>query len=57
MLWHRPNPTADYVCVRTFEGHEDCVNSVAVMPNGNIVNASHDKTVKIWSRVVNVSKQ
>ena len=48
-LWHRANPTADYICVRTFEGHAKSVTSVAVMDNRYVVSGSADKTVKIWS--------
>ena len=50
-LWRRVNPTADYYCVRTFEGHSSFVVSVAVMDNLNIVSGSVDKTVKIWSLI------
>ena len=48
-LWHRANPTADYICVRTFEGHTDSVTSVAVMDNRYVVSGSFDEMVKIWS--------
>ena len=49
-VWHRENPTADYSCVETYQGHTNLVWSVAVMSNGNIVSSSFDKTVKVWSR-------
>ena len=34
--------------VFTLEGHEECINSIDVFPDGNIITASTDQTVKVW---------
>ena len=35
--------------MKTLEGHNGCVNSVCVSPDGNlIISGSDDKTIKIW---------
>ena len=37
------------VCLKTFEGHSESVNSVAYSPDGTkIISGSGDKTIKIW---------
>ncbi|KAG9397597.1 Serine/threonine-protein kinase [Carpediemonas membranifera] len=36
------------VCIRTLTGHEGAVNGVATSPDGSIVTASYDGTVKQW---------
>lgn len=36
--------------VRILEGHDDCVNAIAITPNGkHLVSASKDKTIKVWN--------
>ena len=36
-------------CLRTFEGHTNAVNSVAVTPDGNyILSGSEDGTLRLW---------
>ena len=32
----------------TLKGHEDAVFALLVLPNGDLVSASDDKTIKIW---------
>jgi WD40 repeat protein len=35
---------------RIFEGHDECVNAIAITPNGKcLVSASKDKTIKVWN--------
>ena len=35
--------------ISTLNGHTSYVYSVAILPNGNIVSGSYDKTIKIWN--------
>ncbi len=37
-----------YKCLHTLQGHDKNVTCVAVLPYGNIVSGSLDKTLKIW---------
>jgi WD40 repeat protein len=30
------------------EGHNECVNSIAVLSDGRVVSASSDQKVKVW---------
>ena len=39
---------AQLECVRTIDGHLDCINSLVVMPDGAIVSGSSDGTVCMW---------
>ena len=32
----------------TLEGHEECINSIDIFPDGRIITASTDQTIKIW---------
>lgn len=32
----------------TLEGHEDSVSALAVLPDGRLASASHDRTVRVW---------
>jgi WD40 repeat protein len=32
-----------------FEAHDAYINSIAELPNGNIISASNDTTLKIWN--------
>lgn len=34
--------------IRTFEGHSDAVTCLAVLPDGRIISASDDMTIRIW---------
>ena len=38
-----------YECIRTLQGHDHNVSSVAFMPSGDfLVSSSRDKTLKMW---------
>ena len=38
-----------YTCVKTLQGHDHNVSSVAFMPSGDfLVSSSRDKTIKMW---------
>ena len=46
MLWNVESQTV----IATFEGHSECVNSVAFNHNGTILaSGSEDKTIKLWN--------
>ncbi len=34
--------------IKTLEGHTDCVNSLALLANGQMISASADKSLIIW---------
>jgi WD40 repeat protein len=39
-----------WMCIKTFQGHSEIVNSVAVSPDGRtVVSGSYDNTLKLWS--------
>jgi len=44
-LWE----TSSEVCVNTFEGHDDHVNSIAKVDEAHFVSGSDDNTAKIWN--------
>ncbi|KAL2885559.1 Vegetative incompatibility protein HET-E-1 [Ceratocystis lukuohia] len=50
--WIEPKPRVEEnwdVCLRTLEGHDDCVNSVVFSNDGQrLASGSSDSTVKIW---------
>lgn len=39
------------ICIQTLIGHANCINCVAVLPDGRIVSGSDDGTLKIWDIV------
>eukprot|EP00966_Prymnesium_polylepis_P066695 1548603-Prymnesium_polylepis.1 len=39
---------ATQACVRSLEGHVDCVNALAVLPDGAVVSCSSDGTICMW---------
>jgi hypothetical protein len=41
---------ADGTCVKTLEGHTDCVNASALAPDGTLYSASGDKTIKVHDK-------
>jgi len=43
-LWN----LSTHTCIRTIEGHTDCVRALCRLPNGYIASASIDRTVRIW---------
>ena len=36
-------------CIKTLNGHEDNVQSLVLLPNGNLISCSKDKTIKVWN--------
>ena len=36
-------------CAATLRGHSDCVQALAVCPNGTLVSGSNDNTIKLWT--------
>ncbi|KAJ1551077.1 protein with putative role during mitosis, partial [Cladochytrium tenue] len=40
---------ADFTCIKTLQGHDHSVSSVAfVFPGDHLISASRDKTIKVW---------
>ena len=35
-------------CVKTLEGHEDCVDCVVELGDGRLASCSYDNTVRVW---------
>ena len=35
-------------CIKTFLGHTDCVNAIALLNDNTLASASDDKTIKVW---------
>lgn len=36
-------------CVRTLQGHTDCVRGLALVPGVGFVSCSNDETLRLWS--------
>jgi WD40 repeat protein len=47
-VWGRRSGLRQWVCVSTFEGHQDAVAALATLDDDSIVSGSFDHSVKIW---------
>ena len=49
-IWKPSNkdPDQPYICTRVLKGHKHGVTGITQLPDGKLVSASYDRTVKMW---------